>query len=189
MQRWQSTKLFTFISRDQIYQKCTYTCTYATQQTNWQRSLHRFPRRNSIKMTKNKFSCRLILSKVFLEMDFSKYGGIRVLFWRPFAQAQSSSGLNFLSFEFCFYGDVTSDHFSIIISQWTRLFCSDVMLWHVISKQKHTWCVRSFRLADKTKASCKCFIFFAVLHRDGRVKRASHDKSVRYGCWVCQRPS
>lgn len=60
---------------------------------------------------------------------------------------------------FRFYGNVTSDHFSKIIDQWARLFCCDVMLWHVISKQKHTWCVRSFA-SPINESELQVFCFF-----------------------------
>lgn len=46
----------------------------------------------------------------------------------------------------------------------------------------------AFRLADN-ESGCKFLFFWSVLCRDGRIKRASHDKSVCNGCWMRQRPS
>ena len=68
-----------------------------------------------------------------------------------------------------------------------------VLPWrHVMTRdhtaKTHLVCL-AFRLAEG-KASGKCFmLFFVVLGQNGRFERASYDKSVCNGCWLCQRPS
>lgn len=81
--------------------------------------------------------------------------------------------LNIPSFQPGFHGNVTSDHFSKIINQWACLFCLDVMLWHVITQQKHTWCVRLFVLPKRKRvASVLCYFSSFLVKMDALKEQA-----------------
>lgn len=134
------------ISRDHVVTaRVFYTCIYAIPNK---------PQINSVEVIsqQNKSTCRWLsessLNMTFEDLIFDEICEMPV--WKVYSndlwlKCNCDVSVNSIIYpSFSNLVSMTMSH-QAIIGQWTRLFCTDVMLWHVISQNIITvWCVAAF---------------------------------------------